>query len=178
MIIYRGRSRRQVGGNIWSTIQRGAKPFLKLLWKKLSPHAMKGVNTLAQSAGRVAVNAMLNPRSTKNNIKEEAKLLKGRATDYVKEQAADGFSRFKRKIFSDEKNQYGSGRKRRKLSKKKVVKRKKKNCKTSPKKKIKKKQKKSKKISKPIKKGKIKKKKKPKKLKTNKRKKKKTAFII
>jgi len=49
MNVYQGYGRRQVGGGIWSTIRRGAKPFIMNVLNKLKPHAISAGKHVANS---------------------------------------------------------------------------------------------------------------------------------
>ena len=94
MYVYRGQSRRQVGGGIWSTIQRGAKPFFHALLNKIKPHAIDVGKQLASSAIRVGSNlAFDNGQSLKDrlksSIKDETTLLKGKAISALKRKCQD-----------------------------------------------------------------------------------------
>ena len=123
MQVYKGYQRRQVGGNIWSTISRGVKPILFALLKRLAPHAKDLGKKVAKRAAKSALNigsnlageAMLgkiNKSSLKSAFVDEVQKLK---TD-----AEDVFQGYKRKLIDedeDDAEQVGQGAKRRKMVK-------------------------------------------------------------
>lgn len=126
MQVYKGNSRRQVGGSIWSTSSRGIKSFFDALIKNLKPQAKDLGKKLASQAAKSAVNITSNLASdailgklNKDNVKsafvDEMQHLKG--------EAEDALHGFKRKMLNDdndglEQEQVGEGVKRRKMSKK------------------------------------------------------------
>lgn len=123
MQVYKGYQRRQVGGNIWSTVARGVKPILFALLKRLAPHAKDLGKMAAKRAAKSALNigtnlagdAMLgkiNKNSLKSAFVDEVQKLK---TD-----AEDVFHGYKRKLIGDvDDEQIGKGAKRRKMTKRK-----------------------------------------------------------
>lgn len=102
MNIYSGIGRRQVGGGLWTTIQRGLshlKPFARkigeTLVKKATGHAMN-----------VGKNVLLG-KDIKSAVVDEGKLIKSEAVEKLRG--------MKRKLLHD--TQSGKGYKRRKISK-------------------------------------------------------------
>lgn len=129
MNVYSGYNRRQVGGGVWTTIQRGIQPFLENLYSKMKPHAMSvGKSLLKRARGsamsvgtNVALDALsgnLNKKQLKSTIMSEV--------DKIKSQARAKVNSVKRAILDDD-NQEGRGNKRRRTltvtKKKKAMKR-------------------------------------------------------
>jgi len=86
MNVYQGHNRRQTGGSIWFTIQRGAKPFIMSMLSKLKPHAMNVGKKVASSALNAGTNltldalsGKLNKQSLKDTITNEVDKLKSEA---------------------------------------------------------------------------------------------------
>lgn len=115
MHVYEGIGRRQVGGNLWSTIQRGIRPIVMNLISKLKPHAIRAGKKAAGSALTVgttlaadALSGNVNKSKVKKAVKQEI--------DKLKNDALSKVSGFKRKYLDE---QEGSGHKRRRISKRK-----------------------------------------------------------
>lgn len=118
MNVYKGNNRRQVGGGLFSTISRGARPLILSLIAKIKPHLLSATKAVGKRAAKAALNVgtdlatnlatgRLNKRKAKDIIHSELDSLK---TDAIKT--------YKRKF-----EQSGSG-KRRKLNKPKMPKKK------------------------------------------------------
>lgn len=110
MHVYSGIGRRQVGGNIWSTIQRGLRPLLM----KLKPLAIKAGKRAAGSALNVgtsiasdALTGKLSKAKLKNAMKQEV--------DKLKSEVVEKGLAYKRKYLDN--LQSGSGAKRRRIQK-------------------------------------------------------------
>lgn len=104
MHVYRGLNRRQVGGSIWSTVARGAKPYFLQLLKKLGKKA-------AGSAMRVGADLIRNP---KGDLKEQLKSSLHDEFNHAKEGAVTKMNELKR--CASDAIQSGSGYKRRRIS--------------------------------------------------------------
>ena len=109
MRVYSGYPLRQVGGGLWSTIQRGVRPAIHSFLKFIKPHATKAGKELAKSALNAGTN--LASDAIKGTM-TRAKF--NQAVKDVRNQAADQVSELKRRLI----DQQGSGAKRRKVSKK------------------------------------------------------------
>ena len=119
MRLYAGNMRRQVGGGIWSTMIRGARPLLNSMFRKLRPHAFKMGKKIAKKAVGSALNVGTRlagdviagnykniPDQMKQSIKGEAQQWQADASNEV--------SRLKRKYLDDDDPpQAGRGYKRR-----------------------------------------------------------------
>lgn len=111
MNVYQGTNRRQVGGGIWSTIQRGIKPMLESIYSKLKPHAATVAKKAAKSAlnmgGTMAMDALsgnLNKKRAKRLVKDEAiKHLAGIKRKYLDEDQ-EGYGHYKRRKISKPKS--------------------------------------------------------------------------
>ena len=123
MNVYQGYGRRQVGGGIWSTIRRGAKPFIMNVLNKLKPHAINAGKHVASSALNLGTNTALNALTGKLS-KDTFKKDMLEEVDKLKNEAKTKVAGFKRKYLDA--NQEGSGYKRRRVTKPKVNKQKKK----------------------------------------------------
>jgi len=123
MNVYQGYGRRQVGGGIWSTIRRGAKPFIMNVLNKLKPHAISAGKHVASSALNLGTNTALNALTGKLS-KDTFKKDMLEEVDKLKHEAKTKVAGFKRKYLDA--NQEGSGYKRRRVTKPKVNKQKKK----------------------------------------------------
>jgi len=108
MYTYRGVSRRQVGGGIWSTIMRGIRPMIMNLITTLKPHAKTAAKRVAQSALNVGSDLAFGALRGKLNKDHIKKSVKSEATNLTN----DAFSTLKRKLGT----QTGSGNKRRRLN--------------------------------------------------------------
>ena len=116
MNVYQGHNRRQTGGSIWSTIQRGAKPFIMSMLSKLKPHAMNVGKKVASSALNAGTNLTLDALSEKLN-KQSLKDTITNEVDKLKSEVHEKVSGYKRKYLDQE----GSGHhKRRRISKPKA----------------------------------------------------------
>jgi len=56
MNVYRGNNRRQVGGGLFSTIMRGAKPLILSLFARMKPHLIDAGKTVGKRAAKAALN--------------------------------------------------------------------------------------------------------------------------
>lgn len=112
MNVYRGTYRRQVGGGLFSTITRGARPFFLSLWEKLRPAAKSVSKRAANAALNVGADLALNALSGKMN-KQSAKEILNKEADKLKGEASELVNRYKRKL-SGNPQTGGSSRKRRK----------------------------------------------------------------
>lgn len=121
MQVYKGISRRQVGGGVWSTISRGIRPFLTSLFEKLKPHAKEIGKKVAKRAASSALNISSNlaNEALRGNLNKNT--IKTAFVDEVhklKADADEAIQGYKRKLVNDENEQGGKGAKRRKMSKK------------------------------------------------------------
>lgn len=115
MQVYSGHLRRQVGGGVWSTIRRGIKPLIS----RLKPLATKAAKKLAKKALGSAMTVgskVAMGENIKSALKDEGKNLKSEAMEKLRG--------FKRKYLPEEGEQQGSGNKRRKVSRPKIIRRK------------------------------------------------------
>lgn len=114
MNVYRGSNRRQVGGGLFSTISRGARPIILSLLSRFKPHVINATKAVGKRAAKAALNVgadmasnlitgRLNKRKAKDIIESELNEIKSDAGKVV-----DGY----KQRFA----QFGSG-KRRKLNK-------------------------------------------------------------
>lgn len=126
MNVYRGENRRQVGGGLFSTLSRGARPFLSMLLAKLKPMAMNLGKTVGKRAVKAALNVgtdlaanVLSGEMNRSKVKEifsdEANKIKSDANEVVRG--------YKRKAETALGIQSGSGVKRRRKSIKMVKRR-------------------------------------------------------
>lgn len=103
MNIYRGVGRRQVGSGIWSTIQRGFRPFLSKIANVLKPHAISA----GKRALGVGTNIAMDAISGKMNKNQLKKVLKDEALK-LRDEAKEKITSLKRK-YVDDSPQEGSG---------------------------------------------------------------------
>ena len=114
MNVYEGHGRRQVGGSLWSTISRGAKPLLMSILSKIKPHAISAGKHVANSALNLGTNVAMDALSgklTKTKLKSD--ILD--EVDKLKTEAVSKVAGYKRKYLDV--RQGGRGYKRRKISK-------------------------------------------------------------
>lgn len=120
MNIYRGTSRRQVGGGLFSTISRGAKPIILSLLAKLRPHVFNATKAVGKRAAKAALNVgtdlASNFVSGRLNKRKAEDIFKSEIND-IKTDANEVIDNYKQKLA-----QTGKG-KRRKLNKKTMKKR-------------------------------------------------------
>lgn len=112
MNVYQGHGRRQVGGGIWSTIQRGIRPLLQSLFTTLKPHAIQAGKRVAKSAFSVGTNVAMDALTgqiDRNRIKSVIQ----KEVDQMKSDAAEKVRGIKRKYVDKSEEQQGSGYKRR-----------------------------------------------------------------
>jgi len=118
MQVYKGSSRRQVGGGLFSTIARGAKPLLLSLFARLKPHLVNA----SKAVGKRAIKAALNVGTDMASNIVSGRMNKRKAQDIIdseitnlRSDAATALQGYK---------QHGSGKRRRIVKRKKMVKRK------------------------------------------------------
>ena len=120
MNVYKGDSRRQVGGGLFSTVMRGAKPLLLSLMARVKPHFLKATEAVGKRAAKAAVNVgtglasdmllgKLNKRKAKDILNSEINELRTDANNFIEN--------YKQNYVSQE----GSG-KRKRLSEKPIPK--------------------------------------------------------
>lgn len=104
MNIYRGTQRRQVGGGLFSTIARGARPFFQSLFNLLKPHAKTIGKRAAKAALNVGTDLAVNTLAGKMN-KRNAKDIISKEADKLRGEAGEAIKTYKRKL----NEQMGSG---------------------------------------------------------------------
>lgn len=121
MNVYKGNNRRQVGGGLFSTISRGARPLILSLIAKIKPHLLSATKAVGKRAAKAALNVgtdLATNLATGRLNKRKAKDIIHSELDSLKTDALDSVDEYKRKF-----EQSGSG-KRRKLNKPKMAKKK------------------------------------------------------
>lgn len=125
MNIYKGNTRRQVGGGLFSTISRGVKPLLQSLLAKLKPHALSAGKAVGQRAAKAALNVgtdlatnFLTGRLNMNKAKD----IVGGELERIKDETGNVVNTYKRKLGDVIGVQTGSGNKRRRIMPKRKAK--------------------------------------------------------
>lgn len=107
MNVYKGIGRRQIGGGIWATIQRGVRPILSKILSTVKPIAIDAGKHLGKSAltagSDIAMNA-LSGKLTKQKLKDTI----NKEVNQLKSNAASKVSALKRR-YLDIADQQGSG---------------------------------------------------------------------
>lgn len=113
MNVYSGIGRRQVGGNVWSTIRRGVAPFMNKAISKFKPFAEKIGKKLARKTAKHALNVganLIRGKDLKEAVTDEGQAVKG--------EVLEQFRGMKRKLAEEGEKflQDGKGYKRRRIS--------------------------------------------------------------
>lgn len=116
MHVYSGIGRRQVGGNIWATIQRGLKPILMNVLSKLKPLAVKAGRRAAGSAINVGTSIATDALSGKLN-KNKLKAVMRQEVNKLKNEVQNKAVGYKRKFLDELQSGSGIPNKRRLIQK-------------------------------------------------------------